>query len=173
MLWFQTLGSAVGVYAGCNNNSAGRVYYPKAHPGDSVGRGIFAPSGLAGQQHHQSMQPGTTAGPTSSLTLLQPGITGTTTVGGGQTTAVHQASTGGGQATMSPAAPAHAVLALRSANNSNNNSASNIGSSSGYDSYYSRHSPHRRCYMLRSLPQDHERHKVGFPLHNYVMLISA
>ncbi|CAL7934315.1 unnamed protein product [Xylocopa violacea] len=35
----------------------------------------------------------------------------------------------------------HAVLALRRTNTT----------SSGYDSFYSRHSPHRRCYMLRSL----------------------
>lgn len=35
----------------------------------------------------------------------------------------------------------HAVLALRRT----------ATSSSGYDSFYSRHSPHRRCYMLRSL----------------------
>ncbi|XP_016838610.1 orexin receptor type 1 isoform X1 [Nasonia vitripennis] len=152
--WFQTLGSAVGVCAGCNNNSAGRAYYPKAHPGDSVGRGIFAPSGQAGQQQST---PGT-AGPTSSLTLLQPGTTGTTMAGGAPTTAVHQASSQGNQSPSST--PAHAVLALRAASN---NSASNTGSSSGYDSFYSRHSPHRRCYMLRSLPQDQERHKAISP----------
>ncbi|XP_054003758.1 orexin receptor type 2-like isoform X2 [Hylaeus anthracinus] len=35
----------------------------------------------------------------------------------------------------------HAVLALKRTTTS----------SSGYDSFYSRHSPHRRCYMLRSL----------------------
>ncbi|CAK9830317.1 RYamide receptor [Anthophora retusa] len=35
----------------------------------------------------------------------------------------------------------HAVLAVRRT----------ATSSSGYDSFYSRHSPHRRCYMLRSL----------------------
>lgn len=35
----------------------------------------------------------------------------------------------------------HAVLALRRT----------ATSSSGYDSFYSRHSPHRRCYMLRSI----------------------
>ncbi|KAG7213619.1 hypothetical protein KM043_002870 [Ampulex compressa] len=35
----------------------------------------------------------------------------------------------------------HTVLALRRT----------ATSSSGYDSFYSRHSPHRRCYMLRSL----------------------
>ncbi|XP_015602063.1 orexin receptor type 1 isoform X2 [Cephus cinctus] len=37
---------------------------------------------------------------------------------------------------------AHGVLALQRT----------ATSSSGYDSFYSRHSPHRRCYMLKALP---------------------
>ncbi|XP_029048023.2 neuropeptide FF receptor 1-like [Osmia bicornis bicornis] len=40
-----------------------------------------------------------------------------------------------------PIGPHHSVLAVKRT----------ATTSSGYDSFYSRHSPHRRCYMLRSL----------------------
>ncbi|XP_058790911.1 RYamide receptor-like [Phymastichus coffea] len=109
----QTLGSAVGAYAG-------------GHAG-----------AMRGSRYQQKVLLGSSGEPANNLTALAPLASTTLPLA---TTA---------QSNPSPAHAAAAVLAL-------NQRSATSSSSSGYDSYYSRHSPHRRCYMLKNMPQNRD-----------------